>query len=1848
MASATQTPEQRELALIDKVELRIALADSDTKLEAILKTYLAPLLLKLGSEHVSVRNKLISICQHVSTRIKPQSIQLPVAALVKQFKEQESPLVRHFDLLYIQQGVDRLPATGKAELLPVVVGGISKSGSQGPQVFNLLLRLLEYFTLPLRGSKEDVAMREQFAVTDKDTAYLASWLGKFILFTPQKGTTTTCPGLNAEEYAFINLQGKENPWSPSAGGLNLLRTKTLAARLLSSGLFNDHERFLPALIASADPASNINDVGDDMMKRALPATDLEDEVLMKQLFGLYFGENGAPRVRAPLQLKILGLLNKSTHSTTFSHHIMRMVEDGVASPATDGDDVVMSNAPTSNATAGREATKLRSAIFQYVNFGARHGSTESLHAIAPRVIARLRDFIDNQGWPKPGPNEDLTSRGYAYEVIGLLAKAGPRNVLVEAEHPSLDLLRYLFESLAKDPSGSSIIVSIEEALSTVLSALSSIQLTIDEQGVLEDLFVDQMSQSADLDAHKRLRSTRYVTVRFANRCLRYGSIKARWIDILGVGAVGDRAEVREEAERGLSPYWYRMLNGSLGTTQQEHIEFPTFSAVICQFFQGHTTSKEAEPMAIAQQAKLAYPHCFQHMTTFARRILYHEAMSLSNAASGIDSEWERRVDAAAESDEKAREAIRAHLRTVEADSAGTVAVLLSALFLTVTDPTSITGSSSQLVELLSLSPDTLIASLLARTSELLPMITSNSHAKRVGASHTFGILASHPQSDATEIAGQVARLRTTVSKWDGATGAAANQVHGAVIALGYYYSRLAYRHHKPVRDDGFTSYLKEVTGIAASAKDNTLQEASHIVIGQLCLFGAVELDTLSKTVELRTLIDKLYSTAKGGNEAAILSLGQLSMILPEAAEKAENDMAYVEEQLHKLHEIRQAEVHFTVGEAISYLASGWQSTALATKLDIMGPKPERPVRAYTLGRVIDRILGDCTNTKPALKKAAVMWLLCLVQFCGHLPEIQERLEKCQVAFKRCLGDRDELVQETASRGLGLIYEKGDRRLKDDLVRDLVSSFSSDRQSQLAGNVSADTELFEPGQLPTGDGKSVSTYKEVMSLASEVGDSTLVYRFMSMASSNAIWSSRAAFGRFGLSNVLSDSSVDGYLADNPKLYPKLFRYRFDPNGGVQRSMNDIWNALVKDSTATIDKHFAAIIEDLLASILGKEWRVRQASCAAIADLVQGRPLDRYEQYLERIWTQCFKVLDDIKESVRAAAASLARVLTGVLTRALEADHSATKNASAMLKHVLPFLLSPSGMESSAQEVQSFSVRTLLEIIKKANGSTLRPFIPELVERLIGLLSSLEPEEVNYLHLNASKYKLTEQKIDDMRLSSVRSSPLMEAIERCLDLLDDETMLRLQPRLENAMKSALGLPSKVGAGRVLVSLSTRRLAVFRPFVDHFLRLVEKLIQDRNETVASSYAVAAGYLARAADDKQLIRLIDFARGLYFDSEGDRESTTPRRCITSGEIVYAFAKHAADRFNSVAAAVLPFVFVAKHDPNEQVKEQFQNAWNESVGGSRAVALYLTEIVALSDKHLDSPQWVLKHTSARAVADAVTVVASLEAKISKDTAAVIWPTLEKALGGKTWEGKEVVLAAFAKFVKSAAPEYVQRPGMSDTFVKIATREAKRQNATYKPHAVKYLGHISLALEDVDLSQTVVAIVKPIFEDASTGDPMAVDGEETDQKSHTLEHATLAAGVEALLASINPVGLSGERLALALSRSLAMVASLQTPPASVNRSTYTGLKQLFESVQKQGKGDVVDAAATLSLKDLLFGPDPGTEALRLLRADATVSAVKASPSLAAALGTSIQTALKDEKSLLVRDRLAQLAPATKE
>ena len=229
-------------------------------------------------------------------------------------------------------------------------------------------------------------------------------------------------------------------------------------------------------------------------------------------------------------------------------------------------------------------------------------------------------------------------------------------------------------------------------------------------------------------------------------------------------------------------------------------------------------------------------------------------------------------------------------------------------------------------------------------------------------------------------------------------------------------------------------------------------------------------------------------------------------------------------------------------------------------------------------------------------------------------------------------------------------------------------------------------------------------------------------------------------------------------------------------------------------------------------------------------------------MARVWEVTFKVLDDIKETVRRAAGGLARVLTNLVTRGLEAGAASSQRT---LSHVLPFLLSTSGLESNVEDAQAFALSALLDIIKKSDAKTLRPFVPDTIDKLTRLLSSLEPQAINYVHLNAEKYKLTTNEIDEMRMKSIRGSPLLEAIERCLDYLDEDSIAKLYPRLEDVIKTGVGLPTKVGLCRIFVSLSTRHNYLFAGYADNCLSLLSKHLLDRNATVSSSYAAATGFV-------------------------------------------------------------------------------------------------------------------------------------------------------------------------------------------------------------------------------------------------------------------------------------------------------------------------------------------------------------------------------------------------------------------
>ncbi|KAH7034739.1 armadillo-type protein [Microdochium trichocladiopsis] len=957
------------------------------------------------------------------------------------------------------------------------------------------------------------------------------------------------------------------------------------------------------------------------------------------------------------------------------------------------------------------------------------------------------------------------------------------------------------------------------------------------------------------------------------------------------------------------------------------------------------------------------------------------------------------------------------------------------------------------------------SSLAQRSGELLEVLSSNNQKIRQLAAKAFGMLA--PLND--KASGSINKLRSFIESAGPSPPAALSaQYQGSIASLAGFTSR-SMLYGKLGNSEVHVKFLNDRFLAALDAGDAAIRDSAIDAVNQLWSVGLSFPGSLD---EFDRILGALFKLGEANNEKAIRAIGRLA--IPAAADRETGReqstfMDLVLNQLFKLFEVKRTEVHFATGEALASVVARWDSDAVQLGLDIQpqGAGESEIIailrkRPEKIAAVLEKLINDCKTTKPSLLKASGIWLFCIIQYCSHLPEVQARLRECQVAFMRLLTGRDELVQETASRGLGLVYERGDESLKGDLVKDLVASFTGSK-TQL--KVDDDTELFDAGALPTGEGKSVTSYKDIISLANEVGDQSLVYKFMALATNAATWTARSAFGRFGLSNILSEADLD------PKIYPKLFRYRFDPNSNVRRSMDDIWKAVVKDSSATIEAHFDAIMTDLLKSILdGKEWRVREASCAAIADLIYGQQFTKYEKYYTDIWRVTLRVIDDQKASVRAAALKLCMGLSKSLVTQLQ-EHNSSGSAKAMITQVLPFLLSDKGVENSVDEVKVMAITTVLDVVKHG-GDTLKPFIPTIIIHFLGLLSTIEPQQINYHYQRVSEED--REGLDKLRSSAATRSPLFECITNCLRFADEAVLKELAPQLVQTIKSALGLQTKVGCSEVLSTLALRHSILMPPYNGLFLKAMETQVLDRNNEVNRAYAKSAAYLLRTASSETRERFTSKLTVLYMGAEEDA------RRQKVADAVLAIAKVSPDAFNDLESRLLPFAYLGKHDTDEYVSEAFEEVWSQHAGGSHTVKRFVPEITEFIIKALDTSKWALQHGGALAIASMVTALSSAAGKDGQFGEAelkTIWPVLDKALALKTFKGKEKLITAYPLFVRHGKKLWANDKAVATQTKKIAVREAKRNNDDYRPFAFKALGRFASARGDLDMYKEVAGLV---------------------------------------------------------------------------------------------------------------------------------------------------------------------------
>ncbi|KAH3901607.1 Ecm29p SCDLUD_001371 [Saccharomycodes ludwigii] len=1629
-----QLDEPTELALIEKVELKLALINSPAKYSDLLNLLLPPYLLKLASPYPNVRNAVLNGLNDIVSRIKTYpTIKVPCLKLIQQAKspkineDQDPELATFYSLLLAAKGIDRIDSVEACSVLILeCLNGISDlSAKSGARLFSILCKLLLSWKSPAQDSLEEEKYKTFFRPqNEKDLDFVFIKFVKFFLLIPAKPTTTgvvprgyTCPGLSANDVSFFTYDS----------GLTFTREQL---RTYKQAIFDFVTRVFPInetqLIEFLSVVSvDITDISDKatlLLRRLSPPN--EDPAFINFLINLYTGNNidGIPPVQTSLQVMIINVLNKSVFATKNTKVQL------IISIALNSQDY-----------------KLRSQGLKFIQHVGKHNfialeANPSSSDFSMDIASLIRNNLHTDGWPTlqlgestPNFNVAIAQRRAQYETLG--------EILKKRELKDLSYVEFLIKSLEGDlPDFTSALQNSLTGLSTSLKSLDATHKETLKILIKKYLIDDSMLSDYSIKQRDSLMSIRFVILTFVNSIFPFDDAEARFFNVLG-SSRNNRFDIIEESTKGLNPYWFKLLyttssapkfksSKKLFGVNDKEVKFPNFEDFVKLLLQETVNAENNESHLLKTSLNTAIRFCLQLLVS---NVTYGEKSVIVQ-----DQDWSFRVEKALNLNLQVKNLLKKYLCKVNGEW------YLKLLTLLMNELTSCNGKQlfsnadpifgASLLIFIRNSSDLVLGKLIDFPGHLWEYVQTY---KTIGnqdfenACSILGIIVSSSPETYCQI------LHNIFSKLD-TTPNTEDDFIPIIRASSSILARFKLRSNNEF--DSYTASLFQILNksIGQSKASNMPDVLRSISV--LAKYGCTQ---LIDSALLHSMVEILKTKIIGDDDALVA----LTFLLTSSCFEDRVEYYFLEIYLPTAQASKQTDYTFAVGEALTVLLGRWESYVLASQLDVasvdlLSLKTKYPPVGCFATILDDIIEKSRVITSPAMIKSFCIWLLSIVQYLGHLPIVQERSKDIHECFMVFLSQRDEIVQESASRGLSTVYELADVSFKEEMVKSLLKMFTS-TTTQPNGKIDKDTQLFNEGVLKTGSG-SVSTYKDIMSLANEVGDPSLVYKFMSLARSGSLWASRKGVA-FGLGAIMSKTSLEDLLLKNSnmakRLLPKLYRYRFDPNESVSRSMNDIWKALISNSTETIDIYFEYILSELLKGMGNKEWRVREASTVGLRELIQTFPKEKYSDNLEKIWTMAFRTMDDIKESVRNEGNKLTRVVSNIFIHSLET--SSPEKIKHILNILLPFLLSDKGLNNAAEEVREFSLKTLMNLIKTAKGE-IKSYTPMLVQELCLLLSSLEPQIVNYMALNADKYNINNTLLDARRAHSASQSPIVDTIEKMIDSSDVSVLSDLVDASIKTIKSAVGLPSKVGSSKVINLLVEKYTFDMEPYCGKLLKACLSSLQSNNEMIGSTFAVTIGYLFKFAPLEKIIKYSKKAVELYFESSQENGK------LTVGILIQAILNKAPSQYEKVSSLFIPLVFLAKNDStSKRIRGIFENIWTESSGSeSGTIKLYLPEITELISVHIKSAAFSVRQTCLKSVIEACLY---LDKHSDLESVNKLFNILFASSEGRIWDGKEKVFEALVKLSITFEDYYIHAadPLKTQLETKLNAEILQKKNKSY-------------------------------------------------------------------------------------------------------------------------------------------------------------------------------------------------------
>ncbi|KAJ3681025.1 hypothetical protein LUZ60_015514 [Juncus effusus] len=1607
----TPTDGEREAAL-DRMLTRLALAD-DSKLEPLLSSILLYAISSLSSSSASLRKLVMEMLTHVNKRVKHRpEIGLPMLDLWKLYCEANiSPMVRNFCIVYIEMAFERLPNENKVNTAPELLINIANIPSQHQ---GIILRIISKAIGDFHSSKIDEIIAEKYRAINgtKDGEVFIEFCLHVILYQPTPSGMASPPGLSISQAERVT-------------GKQPLKTDLLCMRKL--GILNVVEsmNLRPEIVyplylaAASDSLEPVSKRGETLLKRAASGANLEDSDLIKRLLKLFNGNTGEENIAHELKVSPASSSLRVRLMSVFTRSISAANSFPFSLQCIFG--CIYGNGTT---------TRLKQLGMEFTVRVFKHAALDQLKLMGPVILSGVLRSIDGSS-NSESAGKDL--KVFAYQAIGLLASRLP-NLFRE----KVEMAVRIFTALKLEDQ--SIRVAIQEAATSLATAYKGAPEAILKE--LETLLL----QNCEAEQNE----VRFCAVRWATSLYDFQNCPSRYICM--IGASDSRLDIREMALEGLN-----LLSNeqTASLTKNNEPKYPNLKDIL-DFIS--TQNPELFQSREQNSGKLLFPSkTYLAMVKFLMKC-FEANVTKENNENEMDIDIVSSVEKICVILEKAM--------VID----GSVELNSTAL--------------RALVDIGSHYPK-LLASRYAENLEWLKKLLNHIDSDtREAASRLIGIsISALPSSSASEF------LSELISSIKNSQKLRFETFHGSICALGYATAECM-KDSSFISDEMFRNIIEEFVKVAESETAALASVAMEALghIGLRTKLPIISRDSL--TAGILTVLQERLAKLLAGNEnkciqKILVSLGHISF--------NETSFEHLKSALDLIFSLSRSKVEdvlFSAGEALSFiweeipttpdiiLKSNYGSLSertnyLTSEMPVFDTNiPQKSInddesRVLARDLIVKKLFegGLLYSGRKEERCAGTVWLVSLTMYCGHHMRIQELLPEIQEAFSHLIGDQNDLTQDLASQGMSIVYELGDESMKQELVNALVSTLTGTGKRKRAIKLMEDSEVFQEGTIGKDlSGGKLSTYKELCSLANEMGQPDLIYKFMDLANYQASLNSKRG-AAFGFSKIAKQAG-EALQPHLRSLIPRLVRYQYDPDKNVQDAMAHIWKSIVNDPKKTIDEYYDLIMDDLLMQCGSRLWRSRESSCLAIADLIQGRRFNQVGEHLKRIWTAAFRAMDDIKETVRNSGDSLCRALSSLTTRLCDLSLTDASDARQTMDVVLPFLLSE-GIFSKVSSVQKASINLVMKLAKGA-GIALRPHLPDLVGCMLECLSSLEDQRLNYVEMHASNAGIKTEKLEGLRIAVAKDSPMWETLDVCLKIVDNDSLSSLIPRLMQLVRSGVGLNTRVGVASFITLLVQKETNNIKPFTNALTKtLFHAVLDEKSGSVKKAFASSFSTVLKYASQAQVQKLLEDAAGLH---SGDKNAQ-----VSGAVLLRACFNNASEVLSGYNSVVIPVAFLSRFDDDKDINTLFEELWEEIPSGERVtLQLYLEEIVSLICDCMASSSWASKRKSAKAIKKLSEV---LKESLAPHHIKLI-NSLLKELPGRFWEGKDHILHAIASICSSCHDAISKEdPNIPISIVDAILVACSKKMKSYREAAFSCLQQVIMAFQNPEFFNSVFPIL---------------------------------------------------------------------------------------------------------------------------------------------------------------------------